>query len=61
MSCKSLTVKMSRKIRQYLERDLDRVIRMGDITVPLHTDENDLGGRETPMTHEREEILAHMY
>lgn len=61
MSCKSLTVKMTRKIRQYLERDLGRVIKMGDITVPLYIDENDLGERETLMTHEKEEILTHMY
>lgn len=54
-------MKMSRKTGQYLERGLGRVIfKMGDITVHLYIDKNDLGEKETLMIPRRKEIMAHM-
>lgn len=53
MPCRNFTVKLRSKIGQYLKRDLGRVIKMGDVTVHLYIDENDLEERETLMTRER--------
>lgn len=45
MPCRNFTVKLRSKIGQYLKRDLGRVFKMGDVTVHLYIDENDLQER----------------
>lgn len=54
MPWRNFTVKLRDKIGQNLKRDVGRVTKMGDITVHLYIDENDLEERETLMTQEKE-------